>query len=346
MKVINTCPFNLKDGKTRILWEITPACNMKCKHCLFFSNNKDFNLKALSTDEIFKIIDNISKDSSLNAIWLSGGEPLLRKDIVEICKYISSKKIIPSISTNGVLMTPELAKKLYEAGVNYIHLSIDGSTPETHDRLRGVDGAFEKLMKAIKILKDSPIKIGASFMVTDESINEIEEVVKIAIDNKLQVMSFYLVAKLGRGAENFKKDDKSLEEKLLEKMSIINKKPIKDLKIEIFRVKKEEEKVLQECKGYNFMNITYDGKLGACPWLMKSSFGFDVGSLLKEDFLELKEKCVSKMKEQIEKRKNSVELCKKCTYRDNCGRGCLALQIDDKNSKYYGVDPLCQMIKK
>ena len=97
MKVINTCPFNLKDGKTRILWEITPACNMKCNHCLFFSNNKDFNLKALSTDEIFKIKDNISKDSSLNAIWLSGGEPLLRKDIVEICKYISSKKIIPSI---------------------------------------------------------------------------------------------------------------------------------------------------------------------------------------------------------------------------------------------------------
>ena len=51
-------------------------------------------------------------------------------------------------------------------------------------------------------------------------------------------------------------------------------------------------------------------------------------------------------KEEIEKRKNSIELCEKCTYRDNCGRGCLALQIDDKNSEYYGVDPLCQMIKK
>ena len=95
MKIINSCPFNLEDGKTRILWEITPRCNMKCKHCLFFNNNCKDLKKELTTEEVFKIIDNVCKDTSVKAIWISGGEPLLRNDIVEICKYIKSKNIKP-----------------------------------------------------------------------------------------------------------------------------------------------------------------------------------------------------------------------------------------------------------
>lgn len=91
-KIVNACPFNLQDGKERILWEITPRCNMNCKHCLFFSENGKSKKDEITISEAFKIIDNIKKDKMIKAIWISGGEPLLRKDIVDICKYISKAR--------------------------------------------------------------------------------------------------------------------------------------------------------------------------------------------------------------------------------------------------------------
>lgn len=345
MKIINSCPFNLEDGKTRILWEITPRCNMKCKHCLFFDNNKKDLKKELSTNEIFKIIDNVSKDSSVNVIWISGGEPLLRKDIVEICNYISQKGIKPSISTNGILLTKDLVEKLHKAGVDYIHLSIDGSNSVTHNRIRGIDSAFEKLMEAMDVLKNSEVKTGASFMVTEESINEIDEVLELAQEKSLSVISFYLIAELGRGNKNFRNDKKELSRRLAKKISNIDKNKYKDLRIEMFRADTyEEEGVLQKCKGENFLNITYDGNLGACPWLMKSAYGFEEGSLLINDFAKTKEKCVKKMKELIQLREKNIDFCDKCDNKINCGKGCMALQI--KNKEYNGVDPICPQVMK
>lgn len=346
MKIINSCPFNLEDGKTRILWEITPRCNMKCKHCLFFNNNCKDLKKELTTEEVFKIIDNVCKDTSVKAIWISGGEPLLRNDIVEICKYIKSKNIKPSLSSNGILLNKQLINDLYNAGVEYIHLSLDGSNAATHNKLRGVDNAFEELMRVLDLLKDSKIHKGASFMVTEESISEIEDILNIAKEKQLDVMSFYLVAELGRGAKNFKNDKTILSQKLADKMNSIDQTKYKNTKIEVFRTDMhncEDEKVLQECKGYNFLNITYDGNLGACPWLMKSEFGFEVGSLLEEDFVSLKEKCVEKMKSVIQSRKQNIEYCKSCKNEKYCGKGCVALQVNINNN-YNGVDPICPRI--
>lgn len=347
MKILNSCPFNLSDEKTRILWEITPRCNMNCKHCLFYQNTKKGITKELSTEEVYKIIDNVSKDKNISAIWLSGGEPLLRKDIVDVCKYISDKGIVPSLSTNGILLNEDLIYKLYSSGVNYIHLSLDGAKAHTHDSLRGVPGSYNRLMKVMDLLKESPINVGASFMVTEESVEELEDVVKIAENKKISVLSFYLVAELGRGAKNFNNDKKKLIEKLSDKIEDIenNRRKESNLKIEVFRADRPDEKenVLQECKGYQFLNITYDGRLGPCPWLMKSEEGFDVGSLLKNDFIELENICKNKMKQKIKERKNNISYCKSCPNNEICGKGCMALQNLNKGN-LYRIDPICPSI--
>ena len=355
MKILNACPFHLKEDKIRILWEITPYCNMQCKHCLFYENTKVDNQFELTTDQVFKIIDNLSKEKKLNAIWLSGGEPLLRKDIVDICKYISSYGIEPSLSTNGILLNPEKIKQLSMAGVKYVHLSIDGAKAETHDNLRGVKGSFDKLMKVLDYLNGSTIKAGASFMVTDDSIDEMEDVIKIAKEKGLSVISFYLVAQLGRGAKNFSQNNNELRKKLQAKIMKIQKDEIlhakskeeknnNELKIEIFRADHaEDESVLQECNAERFLNITYDGKLGGCPWLMKSDKSLEVGSLLENDFLELEEECKNKILQKKAKRREKMSYCKQCSQIDQCGKGCMALQLN-QNDVYYGLDPICPKI--
>lgn len=353
MTVLNACPFHLKEDKIRILWEITPYCNMQCKHCLFYENTKIEEQKELSTEEIFKIIDNLAKEKKLNAIWLSGGEPLLRKDIIDICKYISNYGIEPSLSTNGILLNPKNIEELYEAGVKYVHLSIDGAKAQTHDSLRGVNGSFEKLMKVLDYLKDSKIRRGASFMVTEESIDEIEDVIKLAKEKELSVMSFYLVAQLGRGAKNFNKDGNELRKKLQEKIMEMQKQEIlqnsnkenrQELKIEIFRADHaENDSILQECNAERFLNITYDGKLGGCPWLMKSDKSLEVGSLLEKDFIELEEECKNKILQKKAKRREKMRYCAECSKIEQCGRGCMALQLN-QNDIYNGLDPICPQI--
>lgn len=150
----------------------------------------------------------------------------------------------------------------------------------------------------------------------------------------------------GRGAENFKNQKDSLIYRLQEKTKKIEKWQSitnNNLKIEVFRadpIKENEEAALQECKAEQFLNITYDGKLGGCPWLMKSEEAIDYGSLLKEDFLTLKEKCQKEIKRKKEERKEKLSFCNECSRKQDCGRGCPALQIVD-NKLYYALDPIC-----
>ncbi len=344
MNILNACPFRLSDDKTRILWEITPKCNMKCKHCLFYSANDKKTMNELSFADVCKIIDNVAKDKNVSAIWLSGGEPLLRKDIVDICDRINNNAIIPSISTNGTLLTEDLIGNLYNAGVRYIHLSIDGATEQTHDSLRGVSGSFNKLMNAIKLLNKSKITIGASFMVTNNSFNEIGDVLDIALKSNFQTISFYIVANLGRAITNFRTDDNNLSIKLHEKLHpILNDS---STKIEFFRANNYVNKdfILQDCKGYNFLNITYDGLLGACPWFMKSPNAFTVGSLLDNDFVILSDFCKIRMKEFVDMRKQNISYCKEnCKNNSYCGKGCPALSINSEG-KFYMMDNVCNYV--
>lgn len=349
MKILNSCPFNLKEDKIRVLWEITPRCNMNCKHCLFFGSNEKGIEEELTTNQVYKIIENVAKDKKVTAIWLSGGEPLLRKDIVSICQKITDCGMVPSLSTNGILLTENLIKQLYQAGVHYMHLSIDGANSTTHDSLRGVPGSFDTLLSKMDLLKDLPIQIGASFMVTEESVEEMEQVLEIAKEKHLSVLSFYLVAELGRGAKNFKEDKVDLSKRLREKIKKMKENDLQGLKLEVFRAdgcdNESEKYVLQECKGDHFLNITYDGKLGACPWLMKSEEGFTVGSLLENDFIELRNKCQLEMKEKLAKRREKIKFCELCSQKEECGRGCMALQINQKGV-YSGLDPICPVLEK
>ena len=194
-------------------------------------------------------------------------------------------------------------------------------------------------------------------MVTEESIEEMEQVLEIAKEKKLSVLSFYLVAELGRGAKNFKEDKIDLAKRLKNKIEKMKCQEIANLKIEVFRAdgcgdetenegeNYKEQGVLQKCKGDHFLNITYDGKLGTCPWLMKSEEGFTVGSLLEEDFVELKNRCQTKMKEKLTKREENMKFCEDCSKKTECGKGCMALQINEKGL-YLGLDPICPRLAK
>lgn len=342
--ILETCPFHLSDNKIRLLWEITSRCNMKCKHCLYYSDSSRNTSHAdLDFGNVKRIIENISKDGRVSSIWISGGEPLVRADIVDVCSEISKYNITPSISTNGILLTKELIQQFWNAGVRYIHLSIDGSSASTHDSLRRTPGAFDKLLKGLEMLASSPITTGASFMVTEHSIGEVRGVYELAKSFGLKTLSFYTPAPLGRG-KSLNSNNFPLSQKLSDIIASIEPS---NIKIETPRIhlKSSVDAVLPSCKGSNFLTITSTGNLGACPWLMKSPFSFYVGNLLEHSFSELVEKCQNQMQSFQENRMKTLRFCElNCPNHYRCGRGCPALSYANSDSELYNMDPMCPLI--
>ena len=343
MEYILSCPFNLSENTNRVLFEVTSKCNMGCKHCLYYNSEYSYLNNDMNTEEIENIIYQLS-ENSVKEIWLSGGEPLLRNDIYVLIHKISELGMVPSVSTNGYLVDEECAKKLKKNGVNYVHLSIDGINANIHDAFRGKKGAFEHVMNAIKFLRDEDIMVGATYVVTKQSINDIEKMVQLAINKGLKVISFYPIAPLGRGKKlsDFREDYKLIT-LLNQRAQILSEKYKENIRIEYFRTlnKNNTSTFLKECKGKYFFTITSDGELGTCPWLMKSQYNDLIVSLKEYSFQDAKIMVQKNMEDLLEKRNEKLsKYCEKCIGNKICKQGCPA--VSDEN----GRDPLCYNIRK
>jgi MoaA/NifB/PqqE/SkfB family radical SAM enzyme len=112
------------DKKPVVVWNMTRRCNLKCIHC--YSNSADIDYPdELTTDEGKKLIDDLAAFGS-PVILFSGGEPLLRKDLLELAQYARDKGMRAVISTNGTLITKDIAAKLQKAGLSFVGVSLEG----------------------------------------------------------------------------------------------------------------------------------------------------------------------------------------------------------------------------
>ena len=334
LSYVSACPFNFSnDLGERVLWEITFKCNLRCRHCLYYVDEKRFS-DDLTLCQIKTIVDSMKK-SNVKYIWLSGGEPLIRLDIFDIIEYITQKDIVASLSTNGTLIDSEdYANRLKKAGISYVHISLDGVSPGVHDKLRGVVGSYEKTVRAISYLVNARIKVGISFMVTETSINEVCEMIFFAKSIGVSILSFYLVAPIGRGKKIDYNDHIQLALRLKD---IVDKADDKTgLKIETIRIP-QKGSLLDYCSAEKFITITNSGQLSSCPWLEKKEV-IEKASLLEMDFCEAEKLIIERTKDYISNWHNSI--CKKCIKERDCGKGCPAVCLKGQS------DPLCTCINK
>ena len=140
-------------------WNVTRECNMKCSHCYINATDKKLD-NELTTQEAKRLMDQIYQVSRPLLI-LSGGEPLLRPDIFELISYGSKIGLKMGLGSNGSLIDEPMAKKLKDAGITTVSISIDSNVPEQHDEFRGVAGAWIKAVQACKALRKNNV-LGAS----------------------------------------------------------------------------------------------------------------------------------------------------------------------------------------
>ncbi len=180
-----------------ISWNVTRKCNLKCSHCYINAASGEYT-DELNTEESKRLIDQIS-EVSRPLLILSGGEPLLRKDVFELIQYGTQKGLRMGLGSNGALIDNDVAKKLKEAGIKTVSISLDSPVPEHHDEFRGVKGSWQKAVNAIKALRDNDVLVQVNTTLTQQNYNEIDDIMSLA--EKLGVENFHLffLVPTGRG---------------------------------------------------------------------------------------------------------------------------------------------------
>jgi MoaA/NifB/PqqE/SkfB family radical SAM enzyme len=139
-----------------LFWETTLTCNAACKHCGSSAENKQYE-GELTTQEIKDAFRQIAQDMNADRILINvtGGEPLVRKDLFEVMEYaVGDLGFHWGMTTNGILLNDENIEKSRAAGMETISVSIDG-LEQTHDCFRGVEGSYQTILRNIKSLKQA-----------------------------------------------------------------------------------------------------------------------------------------------------------------------------------------------
>jgi len=182
-----------------IAWEITRSCNLSCVHCRAAAERGPYE-GELTTQECFRFIDEVAAFSK-PVLILTGGEPLMREDIFEVASYGTRKGLRVVMAVNGTLMNPEKAQAAKRAGIQRVSISLDGVTPESHDRFRGVIGAFTGAMEGINYLKEAGLDFQINTTVTKRNLGEIEDILQLAIQLGAAAHHIFLLVPTGRGRE-------------------------------------------------------------------------------------------------------------------------------------------------
>ncbi|MET9387112.1 mycofactocin radical SAM maturase [Streptomyces sp. NPDC002928] len=142
------------DAPICLTWELTYACNLACTHCLSSSGRRD--PRELTTAEAKAVIDELEA-MQVFYVNIGGGEPTVRPDFWELLDYATAHHVGVKFSTNGVRITPEIARRL--AGNDYVdvQISLDGATAEVNDAVRGA-GSYDTALRALRNLADAGMK--------------------------------------------------------------------------------------------------------------------------------------------------------------------------------------------
>ncbi|MCX7857086.1 MAG: radical SAM protein [Deltaproteobacteria bacterium] len=323
-----------------VAWELTRSCNLSCLHCRA-SAIKERDEQELTTDECKMVIDSISSFSS-PVIILTGGEPLLRNDIFEIISYANERGLYTVLATNGTFISKEIARTLKKLNIRRVSLSIDGKDSQSHDHFRGVNGSFEYIVNAAKIMKEENLPFQINTTVTYMNINDLENIYALAISLGASAWHVFMLLPVGRGKNIKEKVLKAEEyEETLRLIYTLERKRELEIKVtcgpQYYRILKENGETLRSSgclAGKSFMFISHTGVTQPCGYLeipcgdVKTE-GVEHVWKNSEVFLRLRDYSQYKGK------------CGRCRYLDICG-GCRARSYEEYGDFMEG-EPYCTM---
>jgi len=181
-------------------WDITHLCNYRCKHC-YFSSKQLSDRTSLSLDEALSFVQHLI-DTKVFHLSIAGGEPLLYPHIVDIVRAARAGGVLVAMSTNASLLTPELAQSLFNAGLKFLQISLDGSTAGINDSIRG-PGRFEKTMSGIRVALSQGFQIVLAYVIQRPNKHDVETFLDFAASLGVRGVKIQSMIQSGLGEDNW-----------------------------------------------------------------------------------------------------------------------------------------------
>ncbi|MDR1395520.1 MAG: radical SAM protein [Deltaproteobacteria bacterium] len=321
-----------------VAWETTAACNLACRHCRAEAE-ENARPDEMDHEQGRTLLAQLAQWQPKPMVILSGGEPLLRPDIMELAALGTSLGLRMLLSTNGTLLTPPLAAQIQKAGVARVSVSLDGAGAGEHDEFRGVPGAFDSLCRGTAVLREAGVPFQINTTVTAGNLKNLAAVSALAEELGAAAHHVFLLVPVGR-ARQWEPDGAGpqvYEEALWEL-----KRREEHLKMDFKatcapqynRIARQMGQTVRGrgcLGGQGFMFVSADGEVRACGYLPLAA-----GHLKDGHPIDIYEK--SPLFQNLRDREKYEGRCRNCQYWSVCG-GCRARAHAAGN--YLGPEPLC-----
>src|SRR5688572_8952173 len=260
-----------------ISWNLTYRCNLACEHCYLDAGGtpqvgtENFSDRSeLGTEECFRVIDEIAAFAPECITILTGGEPLLRRDILEIVRRAAERGLWVVVGTNGVRISENVARRLADAGARGLSLSLDALDPDRHDHFRKVLGAWRNTVEGAEILHRTGLPFIVQTTAGSHNLGELDAIADFAHDRLgAKVWNLYFLVPTGRGQFVSDITPEQYDEVLASLYRIqsrYDRRMLVNAKCAPHYIKTVLENAIRPGSGQGGATIrTYSGGAGGCP---------------------------------------------------------------------------------
>ncbi|MDR2727368.1 MAG: 12,18-didecarboxysiroheme deacetylase [Deltaproteobacteria bacterium] len=350
------------DKKPVVVWNMTRRCNLKCIHCYAQATGED-ETDAIGTTEAKAVIDDLAAYGA-PVMLFSGGEPLLRRDLVALSHYAVERGMRAVISTNGTLISREKARELKEVGLSYVGISLDGGEA-THDLFRGVPGSFRRALQGIENCQLEGLKVGLRFTVNRRNAGEVPFLFDLIRERDIPRICFYHLVYSGRGSELIKEDLDHRETRALLDLILDRAKALADsghekevltvdnhadgpyVWLRLLREDPARAAAVYELLQFNEGNssgrgiacISWDGSVHADQFWRNHTFG----NVLKRPFSQIWDDPAIPLLQQLKNKQAHVTgRCAACRFLSICG-GNFRARAEARHGDIWAEDPACYL---
>jgi radical SAM protein with 4Fe4S-binding SPASM domain len=314
-----------------LILELTNRCNLNCIHCSVCANDKPG--QVLTTTE-WKDLITAASTMGVRAVGLSGGEPMLRKDLFEIASHATRLGLLVGLVTNGLLIDEENVMEIKRLNLD-VQVSLDGSTPTIHDRVRARHGCFEETMERLEILKRHGVDFTLAGVATALTYRDLPQLLRLA--ERVGAKSFRVQPFFPVGRGRLHREELDLDPEMTRYVSSFLLEAADSSEIKVggfyfqFALDPEPQTDILPCEdgscaaGTGFAGITHDGYIYPCSHIWQ----------LSEDNVREKPLSVIWRDSRIfnffrSLRREDVNVgCQSCSFFAKCRGGCKAMNILD-----------------
>jgi Fe-coproporphyrin III synthase len=346
-----------------VVWNLTRTCNLRCVHCYTASEAKKYP-GEIDTAKAKEVLDDLA-DFNVPAVLFSGGEPLVRPDLFELAAHARTRGLHVVLSTNGTLITRDVAQKLKDLQFAYVGISLDSAIPAVHDEFRGIDGAYERTMRGFRHCVDVEQKVGLRLTLTRHTAQNLDRLFDLIEREGIDRACFYHLCPAGRGKDIFAPTHEQARaavdtiitrtDELLkkgERVEILTVDNHCDGPYTYLRMKREDhpraEQVLKMLKwngggryssGVGIADIDYNGDVHADQFSMFRSFGNVKERKFSEIWQDTSNEIMARLKDRLPHLNGR---CAACRFKEFCAGG-LRARAEISTGDPWASDPGCYL---